>query len=257
LKSPAGQAVTARAARGGGKAAGKVGAALDFAADPLLAAIQAEGSISRPLGAGTAQTNTPDGSSNRPLPESQTSTDLQLTDREDTSPETIAAPTAKQGAVEKLAMSVLGIPKAQAAQFMEPSMPTLEDSELPRLVKAVIGVESAGNPKAVSKAGAQGLMQVMPATARDIAKELGIESYDLKDPETNQLFGTHYLKKMLDMFDGDLELALTAYNQGPARVKRLLKETGGSSLSDIIKRLGPDGRSYAKKVLGKFDMVKA
>lgn len=153
--------------------------------------------------------------------------------------------TTTQGALGTLLPAVLSIGGDSDMQ--------IEPNQLPRLINAVIGVESAGNPKAVSKKGAQGLMQVMPATAREIAEELGIDSYDLKDPETNKLFGAHYLQKMLDLFDGDVELALTAYNQGPNRVKKLLERTKGTTLADIIDHLGPDGRGYARKVLRRFN----
>ena len=84
----------------------------------------------------------------------------------------------------------------------------------PALIAAVIRSESAFDAKAVSWAGAQGLMQLMPATARD----MGV--YDAFDPEQNVMGGSRYLRKMLDEFNGDLTLALAAYNAGPNRVKR-------------------------------------
>lgn len=130
---------------------------------------------------------------------------------------------------------------------------------LPPLVQAVIHVESGtkdkphGDPSAVSKKGAVGLMQIMPATGKEWHRKLGLPGeYDPKDPAQNVLIGTAYLNYLMDEFDGDEELALTAYNQGPQRVKNLLKATGGDSLKDIIDRLGPDGRAYAKKVLARF-----
>lgn len=125
------------------------------------------------------------------------------------------------------------------------------------LVKAVIAQESGGNAKAVSDKGALGLMQIMPATAKEIAAELGIKKYDLKDPETNKMFGEYYLSKLLEKYDGDEGLALTAYHSGPGRVDRLLAKTDGSSLEDILAvpyndgGLGPVGRKYAKQVLAR------
>ncbi len=127
---------------------------------------------------------------------------------------------------------------------------------IPNLVKAVTSVESAGNPNAVSNKGAQGLMQVMPATAAEIAKELGIKEYNLKDPETNTKFGTHYLNKMLNMFGGDVELALAAYNAGPGAVKKWIRDYG-ASWSSISKGLTADKKyketvAYVPKVLGRL-----
>ncbi len=84
----------------------------------------------------------------------------------------------------------------------------------PNLVAAVIWAESSGDPNAVSKKGAQGLMQLMPATAR----ELGVGN--ILDPGQNVEGGSHYLRQMLDEHDGDLSLALAAYNAGPDAVRK-------------------------------------
>jgi len=83
-----------------------------------------------------------------------------------------------------------------------------------RLVAAVIWVESSGDPKAVSRKGAQGLMQLMPETAR----RLGVTN--ALDPNENVEGGTQYLKRQLEDHHGDLSLALAAYNAGPHAVAR-------------------------------------
>jgi soluble lytic murein transglycosylase-like protein len=119
------------------------------------------------------------------------------------------------------------------------------------LVTAVIAQESGGNAKAKSTAGAQGLMQLMPATGKQLAKELG-ETYRPNDAEQNVKLGSLYLTKLLPMFDYDLELALTAYHSGENRVKNLLRKTGGKSLTDIKSHLGPVGKRYAESVLGRL-----
>jgi soluble lytic murein transglycosylase-like protein len=82
-----------------------------------------------------------------------------------------------------------------------------------KLIKAVALVESGFNPHAVSRAGAQGLMQLMPATAQDY----GVS--DAFDPLANLRAGTRHLRRLLDEFDGDLTLALAAYNAGASTVR--------------------------------------
>jgi hypothetical protein len=84
----------------------------------------------------------------------------------------------------------------------------------PALVKAVIMVESRYNPKAVSKCGAKGLMQLMPGTA----EALGVE--DIFNPEQNVNAGVAYLKDLENLFGGNVKLALAAYNAGVRKVRK-------------------------------------
>lgn len=108
----------------------------------------------------------------------------------------------------------------------------LEDA----LILSVIRQESGFDRTAISRAGARGMMQLMPATAQQIAKGLS-ETYSrsrlLTDPGYNIRLGGGYLAQMLERFDGSAPLALAAYNAGPHRVVRWVREFGDPRAGDI------------------------
>ena len=127
------------------------------------------------------------------------------------------------------------------------SIPTGEEFAPPSLVKAVMKVESGGKAEAVSPKGARGLMQLMPATAR----ELGV---DPKDPQQNVEGGSKYLQRMLNKY-GSKELALAAYNWGPGNIDRAIKKvkaagkkvTWQNILNEV--KVPKETRNYVSKVI--------
>ena len=94
----------------------------------------------------------------------------------------------------------------------------------PNVAYSLVNVESEFFHKAVSRVGALGLTQVMPATGR--ALQPGLERADLFDPETNLRLGFRYLREMIGKYDGDIDLALHAYNRGPTIVDKILRSGG-------------------------------
>ena len=107
----------------------------------------------------------------------------------------------------------------------------------PALVKAVIAAESSFDPDAVSRKGAQGLMQLMPTTARS----LGVA--DPLRPDENVDGGVRYLRDMMDRF-GNLSLALAAYNAGPKAVDRYRGVPPYPETRDYVKRVLTYYRAY-------------
>ena len=101
----------------------------------------------------------------------------------------------------------------------------------PDLVMAVIEVESTGYHLAESHVGALGLMQLLPSTGKEMAERIGVEwrgPDTLFDPIANVRLGTAYLRELADRYDGDVNVALAAYNWGPGRIDRRLAR--GSSV---------------------------
>ena len=132
-------------------------------------------------------------------------------------------------------------------------------------VQAVIRQESAFDPKAISRAGARGLMQLMPGTALRIARKLNIPYSRARlthDPKYNVRIGRAYLIQMLEEYNGSPILALAAYNAGPARINRWLKKLGDPNRSaehaiDWIESIPfYETRNYVQRVLENYTVYR-
>ena len=102
----------------------------------------------------------------------------------------------------------------------------------PNLINAIIWVESRFQPRAKSPAGARGLMQLMPATAAELARKMGKHRAAPYDPEFNVAAGSLYLKKLVDKYDGDVRLALAAYHAGSGNVDKWIAGDGLPPMSE-------------------------
>lgn len=122
------------------------------------------------------------------------------------------------------------------------------------IISAMKGVESEGDPNAVSPKGAVGTMQVMPETGAEIAQEIGDTNFPkdpdaqveyLKDPDVSEKYGAYYYNKMLARYDGDQEAALIAYNGGADRADKWI----ASGRNDSV--IPQESADYYKKVLAR------
>jgi TolA-binding protein len=125
----------------------------------------------------------------------------------------------------------------------------------PFLVLAVMRQESIFDPSVVSRAGAVGLMQLMPATSQTICKELGEPYYtdSLYHPSVNIRQGSFYIKRLLDQFGGNQVLAIASYNGGPNKASEWFAKNKRTTFDLFIEDIGfTETRGYVKKVLANF-----
>lgn len=126
----------------------------------------------------------------------------------------------------------------------------------PDLAAAIIETESSGRPRAVSSAGALGLMQLMPRTAAAMAKELGLDKpsrEDLFDKELNIRLGVYFLSKLRKRFGEEREFVIAAYHAGPTRVDRWRRRRADLPASEVIDELAsPATRVYVARVLHRW-----
>ena len=134
-----------------------------------------------------------------------------------------------------------------------------EDGLDPALVAALILQESSYDPGALSRAGARGLMQVMPATGRKIARAKGVryQRAALHDPAVSLEFGTHYLRLMSERYAGAVEKVLAAYNAGPHRVDAWTLARGEQPAEDFIETIPfTETRNYVMIVLANREQYR-
>ena len=133
----------------------------------------------------------------------------------------------------------------------------------PFLVAGLIREESLYSARVVSPVGAIGLMQLMPATARQVARQLNLvdSNYDadqLYQPRHNIQLGTHYLGQLLEEYQGNLMYSLAAYNAGPKAVQRWIAKYGHRPADEFVEFIGyRETRGYVKRVLGSYRIYRA
>lgn len=120
----------------------------------------------------------------------------------------------------------------------------------PSIIRAVITMESNWEPRAVSKKGAMGLMQLMPSTAEDMNIKNPF------DPKQNIEGGTRYLRYLLDRFDEDLKLALAAYNAGPSLVEKYGRIPSIPETSKYVKNVIKISNKYARNGPSKIYKIR-
>ena len=139
----------------------------------------------------------------------------------------LLANLAKSVKRDDLAIAVAKEARQKGHELSEFLFPTIKlpagQAPEPALVLAIIKQESAFDAKVSSPAGAMGLMQLMPSTARPLAKQLGVKKLQEKklitDPSFNVRLGKLYLEQLIDRFNGSYIMAVAAYNAGPSRVR--------------------------------------
>ena len=123
----------------------------------------------------------------------------------------------------------------------------------PYLVLSIIRQESAFNPASISSSGARGLMQLMPTTAQELLTKLKLPQEPasrLHDPQLSITLGTHYFAGLMQRYQGNVVLALTGYNAGPARAARWREQWSGVPMDEFIERIPLDEtRNYVKLIL--------
>lgn len=127
------------------------------------------------------------------------------------------------------------------------------------LLRGLVAAESGGDPRATSRVGALGLAQLMPATAEEERRRLGLPApLDLFDPALNLRLGASYLAHMLALFSGEEAFAVAAYNAGPGPVRRWRLRAPDAPAAEVIRREGyAETRRHVERVLRFRDVYRA
>jgi len=130
----------------------------------------------------------------------------------------------------------------------------------PDLLRGLAAAESSGDPTVRSHAGAVGLLQLVPETAAEQARALGLDParIDLTDAATNARLGARYLRRLLDQFDGHVPFALAAYNAGATNVLRWRLRALDADPAEVIRREGfSETRHHVARTLRYRDLYRA
>lgn len=170
----------------------------------------------------------------------------------------LAIAAAKQAAQLHIYLTETGYPVLPAARTAQPEA---------ELTHAIIRQESTFNTNIVSPVGARGLMQVMPGTAKLVAKQLGVkhvkDSQLSSDPNYNIRLGSAYLASQIDRFSGSYAMAAAAYNAGPGRVSRWMDlygdpRGGSTDWVDWVERIPfSETRNYVQRVMEALIVYRA
>ncbi len=147
-----------------------------------------------------------------------------------------------------------------------PLIATPKDNPLERdLTLAITRQESEFNPSAESPSGALGMMQLLPGTAKEVARknDLPYSLAKLNEPQYNMTLGSHYLKRLIDSYDGSYVLAIGAYNAGPGNVRKWMQSFGTPD-NDVDKAVNwiekvpfSETRNYIQRVLENLQVFRA
>ncbi len=183
----------------------------------------------------------------------------------------LAARLAHEADRDEIAVSIARKAGQAGVVLGELGYPTMSMPEMappdPALLHALVRQESGFDPGARSRVGARGLMQLMPSTAQRMARTLKVGNHSTErltsDPYHNVLLGSAYLDTVLDRYDGSIVMALAAYNAGPNRVDRWLKDNGDPRASldqavDWIEMIPfSETRNYVQRVLESLPIYRS